>query len=131
MRAAWCDRNLIKSPVYYTIATSEKIMQRELKRLKVPDKFEHVSSGSDATTQSFTDETGKQISIVCFYDHKSNPDLLNLSLIVHEAVHIWQKIRDSMGEKEPSAEFEAYSVQMISQELFLEFARQTKKRGRK
>ena len=36
-----------------------------------------------------------------------------MALIVHEAVHVWQKIAELMGESEPSKEFEAYSIQTI------------------
>lgn len=39
-------------------------------------------------------------------------------LLLHEAVHIWQRIRQRMNEKEPSSEFEAYSIQSIAQDLF-------------
>lgn len=39
-------------------------------------------------------------------------------LLLHEAVHVWQKVRKLMGEKEPSSEFEAYSIQAIAQDLF-------------
>ncbi|MBJ9984439.1 hypothetical protein IAE19_03165 [Acinetobacter sp. S40] len=39
-------------------------------------------------------------------------------LLLHEAVHVWQRIRGLMGEREPSSEFEAYSIQAIAQDLF-------------
>ncbi|KCY47724.1 hypothetical protein J715_3367 [Acinetobacter baumannii 1571545] len=39
-------------------------------------------------------------------------------LLLHEAVHVWQKVKKLMGEKEPSSEFEAYSIQSIAQDLF-------------
>lgn len=42
-------------------------------------------------------------------------------LLLHEAVHIWQRLRTVMGEDEPSKEFEAYSVQRIAQDLFYAF----------
>lgn len=48
-------------------------------------------------------------------------------LLLHESVHIWQKIRERMGEKKPSSEFEAYSIQSIAQDLFYAFE---KKRDR-
>ncbi len=42
-------------------------------------------------------------------------------LLLHEAVHIWQRIKKLMGEDEPSIEFEAYSIQRIAQDLFSMF----------
>lgn len=42
-------------------------------------------------------------------------------LLLHESVHIWQKVRERMGEKAPSSEFEAYSIQSIAQDLFYAF----------
>jgi hypothetical protein len=42
-------------------------------------------------------------------------------LLVHEAVHVWQYFRDHIGEKTPSVEFEAYTVQYISGELMRAF----------
>jgi hypothetical protein len=41
---------------------------------------------------------------------------------VHEATHIKQKLMLSIGEKEPSPEFEAYTMQNICQELFCAYA---------
>ena len=40
-----------------------------------------------------------------------------VGLIVHEAVHVWQFVRENIGESNPSSEFEAYAIQAISQEL--------------
>ncbi len=42
-------------------------------------------------------------------------------ILVHEATHVWQEVRASMGEREPSTEFEAYSMQAIFQELYSAF----------
>jgi hypothetical protein len=39
-------------------------------------------------------------------------------LLLHEAVHVWQIVKRRMGEREPSVEFEAYSIQSIAQDLF-------------
>lgn len=38
-----------------------------------------------------------------------------MSVIVHEAVHVWQEIELIMGEKQAGREIEAYAVQWISQ----------------
>lgn len=54
----------------------------------------------------------------------SSKELIQIhSLLLHEAVHIWQKVRTLMGESEPSSEFEAYSIQRIAQDLFEMFDR--------
>jgi hypothetical protein len=52
--------------------------------------------------------------IVVLLDKKADvTDSEKVALLVHESVHVWQEIRKRMGEKEPSSEFEAYSVQSI------------------
>jgi len=48
------------------------------------------------------------------------------ALIAHEAVHVKQRFMSFIGEKEPSDEFEAYTVQNITQNLLEEYARQMK-----
>ena len=53
------------------------------------------------------------------------------ALLAHEATHIWQKIRENLGEESPSPEFEAYSIQNISQNLFDSYKRQTSKKPKK
>lgn len=49
------------------------------------------------------------------------------ALLVHEAVHIWQEIKRQLGEGDPSAEFEAYSIQRISLELMAELSERLEK----
>ncbi len=44
-----------------------------------------------------------------------------MGILVHEAVHIWQEIRTAMGEDNPSSEFEAYSIERISEDLISEW----------
>ncbi|EXE24686.1 hypothetical protein K004_3842 [Acinetobacter baumannii 16553_8] len=50
-------------------------------------------------------------------------------LLLHEAVHVWQKIKKLMGEREPSSEFEAYSIQAIAQDLFKMYEESEEKHG--
>jgi len=120
----WLDMNLITSPVYYTLATSEKILKAELKRLKAKGEV-GISSKADASTNFLENKEGESLAIVCLFDHSK--ELLQIyALLVHEAVHIYQEIRKIMGENEPGHEFEAYTVQRISQNLFYEYNRQVR-----
>jgi hypothetical protein len=131
MSPKWCDRALITMPLYYTLATSQNILDREVKRLKCPTPIQGISDGADAMVHFFENNEGKTSAIVCIFNHSHGLDE-TFALLVHEATHIWQRIRELMGEKEPSHEFEAYSLQQISLSLFKEYKRQTKgKRRRK
>lgn len=43
------------------------------------------------------------------------------ALFAHEAVHVWQAIRENIDEQSPSHEMEAYAIQAITQELMLAY----------
>lgn len=58
---------------------------------------------------------GKECAIVCIRPNDNDAQVY--ALLVHEAVHIWQRVKELLGEHSPSAEFEAYSIQRISLEL--------------
>ena len=46
-------------------------------------------------------------------------------MIVHEAAHVWQNIREAMDEESPSHEFEAYSLQWIVHDLIEDYGMAT------
>lgn len=122
---AWCDRGLIISPYYFALCLTEKAFQKELRHLKVPKNRwpEFMGSPSaDATTHYFQ-RGDKHSAIVCVKATHKHTAIAVAGILVHEAVHIWQAVKDVIGEQKPSSEFEAYSVQMLSQELFQRFAK--------
>lgn len=80
---------------------------------KLGFKVEELLSGSNATTNYMDD--GKHI--IVYMPYSDIPLISQQGLIIHEAVHIWQEIKNRMREDEPSIEFEAYSIQVISQDL--------------
>ena len=51
-------------------------------------------------------------------------DTDKVALICHEAVHVWQEIKEKMGEENPSIEFEAYSIQKIFFDLLTMYQEQ-------
>lgn len=40
-----------------------------------------------------------------------------VGLLAHEAMHVWRDMRETIGEKDPSSEFEAYAVHNILDQL--------------
>lgn len=77
---------------------------------------------SDAQVTSLTKE-GTVHCLVTVTDKKKPTRHQLVGLIAHEATHCWQKIRDWMKEKEPSIEFEAYTVGHITQNLLMCYER--------
>jgi uncharacterized protein (DUF1810 family) len=120
----WLDRALVTSPICYGLCTSKKDFKRALKRLKMnPNNFSFVAPGFNAMVHTFASE-GKQYSIVCLGKTKGYTQTQIYGLLIHETTHIWQHIKRSIGESKPSREFEAYSIQRISQSLIFEWNRQ-------
>ena len=99
----------------YTLVTNERQLHRAVK-----DKsLEFLSLEQDAQTR-FKQRKGKCIAIVEIAI-TNRPMYVTHALLAHEAVHIWQEVRQMMGEQDPSCEFEAYSIQRIAQDLFYEY----------
>ena len=128
----WCDTTLMDSPIQVALCMSEKQYKKERKRAGVEDFSpfllrEHVN----ATAHFYCDKEGRYLCVVCIGDTKGRQYETVASLIVHEAVHVWQNIKDHLGEKEPSSEFEAYSIQRIVQGLLMEYRRHLEKKKKK
>lgn len=49
--------------------------------------------------------------------------LETVGLLAHEAMHVWRDMRETIGEKEPSSEFEAYAVHNILDRLMAAYER--------
>lgn len=113
----WLDRRLIDNPFYLGLCRNEKDFHAALKRLKVPrDKWPAFlgSARANATAHYFRNPEGKVMAIICIGSARGRTKLETYAILVHEAVHVWQWIRDDIGEKEPSNEFEAYSIQRLA-----------------
>lgn len=84
-----------------------------LKLLAIHRQF--LDMGADAQVSTFSDGA---YAIVQIGDTSDKDQIQVYGLLLHEAVHVWQKMKKLMGEREPSSEFEAYSIQAIAQDLF-------------
>lgn len=125
----WLNRMLVESPVYYALCISEKryrevLKDMHIKRGDAPEWILHSNAG--ATTHFFENPEGSSCAVVCIDPKRAPSHHQSLALLVHEAVHIWQEIKAKLGEKEPSKEFEAYSIQRMALEMFDAYEEQMK-----
>jgi hypothetical protein len=105
-KMVWCDHGWM--PYHYGFCPDKKAWNKEMKRLSLSDHPYPTSAG--CTTLLKNKKDGKPVAIVTVL--KRQPHQI-IELLVHEAMHVWRDIRESIGEKEPSSEFEAYAMQNI------------------
>ena len=121
----WCPRVLVNSPHYLGFCATEADFKAEMERMKVerpPLWVSHKWAG--ATTHEFFLED-KLTAIVCLNTELMKEQTFTEAqvhaMLVHEGMHVWRYIREHIGEREPSSEFEAYSMQEITQGLFVAY----------
>ena len=114
-RVVWCDRAWV--PHHYGFCPDEPAWKREMKRLNCIDVSYPVLT-NDASCTHFEKVKHSSLlanascSIVTISHDKRDP-LNTITLLNHEAMHVWRQMLNEMGEAEPSAEFEAYAMQNI------------------
>ena len=118
-KTIWCDPGWF--PTRYAFVPSEKAWNAEVKRLGANEPYPD-SDGRCTTLQN--KETGQLACLVTISEKMDGRDPMGvIGLIVHEAVHVFQSLREDIGEDRPSEEFEAYSIQNISLNLIDAYAR--------
>lgn len=118
----WLDMPKSHPSPYVTLCKTQKEFDKALKKLKHPtERF--VPQGANAVVHIYKDTGGSALCIVCIdlagACKKKHRNQI-YSILVHEAVHIWQIVKEEMHEEKPSVEFEAYTIQWIAQQLFYE-----------
>ncbi|CAM0816916.1 hypothetical protein ACXP5J_18250 [Acinetobacter baumannii] len=100
--------------VQYTLARSQLHMDLLFEDMNKVDKFLSVD-GAAAQVDFYSNGS---YAVVQLGDTSERKLIEIYGLLLHEAVHVWQKIKKLIGEREPSSEFEADSIQAIAQDLF-------------
>jgi hypothetical protein len=129
-QAKWANKTMF-SGIHYTLCTTWPMFVKELKHLNLPPNQypDPPTNHYKACTHTFSNsKTGEIACVILFPKHKGHDMIEITGLLVHEGMHVWQKTRDFIKEANPSAEFEAYAMQNISQNLLEEFQRQTNRR---
>ncbi len=108
-------------PAFLGFCPNERAFQKEMKSHKMEkDGVQYLTS--DATTHAFTAKNGDLVIIVCLHERykakMKRRDIATLGLLLHECVHVVQRICTEVGEHSPSDEFQAY----FTQKTFLSLA---------
>lgn len=128
MKSQWLKRDLILGP-HLCLCLSEAEYRHALKHCRIPDDDVGPwikSDSADATVHILNTERGELCGVVCLRERDGIDGVQIAAMLVHEAVHVWQYFRDRIGERTPSAEFEAYSIQAIAQRLMYAYAERRK-----
>lgn len=125
-KSLWLDRVLMYNPYYVALCLNEKEFKRACKDIKITKKdVPEFSRGGDFARVHFFERDKNVLAIICLNPGKYS-DVEVHGLLVHEAVHIWQKVKEYIEELNPSNEFEAYSLQNIAQILFEAYSERKK-----
>ena len=117
-KVVWLDKGWL--PVYIGFCPTEKAWHREMRRMNVMGS---PYPASDGCSTRFKTGTGKDCVIVCVNERFGVDSCRHglVGLIVHECTHAWRYILNAIGEDVPSSEFEAYSMQSITQQVITAF----------
>lgn len=124
MSYEWHERHTVVAP-NVTLVTSEDDFREVVKEFdNYPSPW--LSAGMNGKTHTYYWKD--KIICIVVIDGAGVFDRLDQSavigLLIHEGVHVWQELRKSIGEHSPSAEFEAYSIQCITQRLVEDYSKQ-------
>ncbi len=120
----WLDRQVHLLGPYVTLCLTDEAFTKALEHIDVRWGASWAPSNG-ARTHIFTHDDGSPIGIVCIRDWAGKAPVSVACVLVHEAVHVWQAHAEYIGEHNPAHEQEAYAIQWISEELMMEFVRQT------
>jgi hypothetical protein len=92
----YLDNSLLIGWVQYALCLSQSEYAREMKRLKVEQPTPFLIEGKSATTHFFypKDDGNKCVAVVCLKPEPDMDAIAIATLLVHEAVHIWQEERE-------------------------------------
>ena len=126
MKVAYKDFFGLK--VWVGITVNEKAYLIEMGRLKIKDPSPWLLERAAATTHFIDPDksSSKHICLICI--EKNLTRFGAYGLLVHEAVHVMQRIKEIFNEDKIGHEMEAYALQGIACFLWDEYDKQRKKK---
>lgn len=120
----WAELGFL--PVSVGYAPNKKAWKKALKDIGIPPEPFPVSDGRCAWWSN-VGELRQDIILIAVGKRAKRHSMAQVAgIIAHECMHAWRYIRENIGEKEPSAEFEAYVLQALVQSVV--HAHQSKRR---
>lgn len=130
MTIKWLDRSIWTLPFHLVLCTSAKRHTELMDWMKVPtddrESFpaKAVKGRTGGWVSMFRKDGDLDICMVCVAPMRGDPATA-LSVLVHEAVHVWQNAKAVMSPgHDVGPEPEAYAIQAIYNTLMEEYARQ-------
>jgi len=122
----WLGRETIATP-HLALCLSESEFKAAAKHCKVNEPGQWLDESHHKACVHTWQRGDVSTCVVCVHPDAQKAEPIEVAeALVHEAVHVFQRLCDSIGEDAPSREFEAYSIERISGELMREFARRIK-----
>jgi hypothetical protein len=119
----WLDRSLFQGP-RLALVTSEKQFLAAKKAAGVACDDPLLEGSWHACTHTYQGENNQLVCIVgiSLAACETMCGIEVAALLTHEAVHVWQHVRDRLGPGDLGREMEAYAVQNIAANLMRAFA---------
>jgi hypothetical protein len=123
----WLNRRVSKPGPFLTLCLTEEEQHHATRKL-LKKNLDFPAYGAICHTFG-RDSSNELCAIVSVsLNSQQNGNAIEIAgLLIHEAVHVWQRYAEDIGEKNPGSEQEAYAIQGISQELMAEYARRISK----
>lgn len=114
-KVIWLDRGW--QPVAIGFVPSKSAWDSEMKRLRSDIEYPAHRMAGGLTHLSRNETTGESLILVCCHPNSERDAMSVIMTLVHEAVHVWQFLREEIGEKNPGIELEAYGIEHIAEGL--------------
>jgi hypothetical protein len=126
VKPRWLDRYTVMAP-YLALCLSADEFAAATKHCGITDPGAWLDEGRNMAVTHCWPLREKLVCIVTIHPEAKGADPIQLAAsLCHEAVHVFQRMCDSIGEDSPSKEFMAYSIERIAENLMREFARRMK-----
>lgn len=118
----WLSRDTVRAPRLLLVLSQSEFL-RAAKECGIDDPGQWLDEDRNPAVLHSWESRGRLSCLLCL-NAPDNYDPIDVATtIVHESVHVFQRLCDSIGEQEPSREFEAYSIERISETFMREYVR--------